>query len=622
VRIVTSLMIAASAFAAQLPPPPPPPPPSGQLPPRDRVERPEPAGTAVIRGRVVAADTGNPIRRANVNLSPAPPPITPLPPGTAPSTQTRTVTIDGVPRTFTSSVTLNVTNMARPRTATTDAQGGFEFTGLPAGSYRLYASTSQYAAAYLPIAFGATRPASPSMPSDPGTPIQLADGQRFEKATIALPRGAVIAGRVTDDNGDPMARVQVFTMVLAPGNPRPMRMGSGAQTDDLGQFRLFGLSTGDYLVAADARGPTFVAPNAPPETEDDKIGFITTYFPNTADDSSAQRVRARLGSETPGVEIRMLSGRLFRISGLVNDAQGRPVARASGSVMRVGSAGGFTSYGFTTDEQGRFSMRNIAPGNYRLLIRGRLQNVPQQPSNEPMELAVVPLSVNADLDGILVVTGPGAAITGQLIFENGVGQPPPGQGAMPMRVMATIADPQNNGPMPTPQPAMVRPDFTFTMNGILGEYLLRASVPGQFMKAVMLGAQDITDTPREFKNGERVSIVMTSVASTLTGIVSDAKGAPVPDAAILIFPEEKSSWRGNALRVRRGGSDQSGAFRVTGVLPGRYFAVALPRERMNGPSGSQDEAFFEQLSKDATAFVIGENEQRQVDLKIAVGSGG
>jgi hypothetical protein len=108
----------------------------------------------------------------------------------------------------------------------------------------------------------------------------------------------------------------------------------------------------------------------------------------------------------------------------------------------------------------------------------------------------------------------------------------------------------------------------------------------------------------------------------LTGVVSDAKGAPVPDAAIIVFPEEKTSWRANALRIRRSGTDQTGAFRVSGLLPGRYFAVALPRERMNSPSGSQDEAFFEQLSKEATSFVIGENEQRQVDLKVSLGSGG
>jgi hypothetical protein len=35
-----------------------------------------------------------------------------------------------------------------------------------------------------------------------------------------------------------------------------------------------------------------------------------------------------------------------------------------------------------------------------------------------------------------------------------------------------------------------------------------------------------------------------------------------------------------------------------------------------------DAAFFEQLAKEATTFVIGEGEQRQIDLKIASGSGG
>ena len=35
------------------------------------------------------------------------------------------------------------------------------------------------------------------------------------------------------------------------------------QTDDLGQFRLYGLTAGDYSVVAETRGPTFVPPNAP-----------------------------------------------------------------------------------------------------------------------------------------------------------------------------------------------------------------------------------------------------------------------------------------------------------------------------------------------------------------------
>ena len=625
-RLLTPSLLAISMLAAQAPPPPPPlpPPPQGQ-PPRDNtVRRPEPTGTGVIRGRVVAADSGNAIRRANVSLLPVAPSSSATPPPGATFTS-RTV-IDGMPVTTTttsSGMTVNI--MGRPRSTTTDAQGSFEFTALAPGAYRISASSGQYSAAYLGTAYGATRPAAPGGMQDPGAIIQLADGQRFEKATIALPRGAVITGRVADENGEPMARVQVYTMYMQGASGRAMRTGANGSTDDLGQFRLFGLPPGDYLVVAEARGPTFgptfVGPNAPAETEEDNIGFLTTYFPGTADQSSAQRVRTRLGSETPGVEIRMVSGRLFRITGMITDSQGRASSRTMASMMRGTATGPMTQFGFTTDEQGRFQMRNIPPGDYRLLVRGRMPSGPNQ-SVDNSEMAVVPLSVTADLDGIVIITRPGATIAGQIVFEQGPPQPAPGQNAPQIRVNATLADPMMSGPMPTPPPATVAADYSFSMKGMMGEFLLRANAPGQFLKAVMIGAEDITDTPREFKNGDRVSIVMTSAASTVEGTVTNAKGEPVTDASLLIFSEDKASWRFNSLRTRRGSVDASGHFRLTGVLPGRYYAIAAARELINVPSTMQDAAFFEALIKEATAFVVGENDQRQVDLKFVASIGG
>ena len=170
---------------------------------------------------------------------------------------------------------------SRPRQATTDTQGAFEFTGVAAGTYRIQASPNQFSPQYLGMAYGGTRPSGPGS-MDIGQPIQLAEGQSFDKAVIALPRGGVITGRVTDENAEPLARVQVYTLFFPPGSARGMRMGSGSQTDDLGQFRVYGLQPGEYAVAAEAIRYNFVPPNAPPETEEDKIGFVTTYYPGTA----------------------------------------------------------------------------------------------------------------------------------------------------------------------------------------------------------------------------------------------------------------------------------------------------------------------------------------------------
>src|SRR4030095_5811219 len=126
----------------------------------------------------------------------------------------------------------------------------------------------------------------------------------------------------------------------------------------------------DYLVGAEARGNNFVPPNAPPETEEDKIGFMTTYYPGTRDEPAAPRVGGTAGGESSGVEIRMVTGRLFHFNGMVTDSQGRASARANGTLFKRSPGMNLNStFGFSTDEQGYFRMRNIPPGNYRLTVR-------------------------------------------------------------------------------------------------------------------------------------------------------------------------------------------------------------------------------------------------------------
>jgi protocatechuate 3,4-dioxygenase beta subunit len=511
--------------------------------------------------------------------------------------------------------------MPRGRTVITDAQGAFEFASLPAGQYRVFASPGQYAAGYLGMAYGGKRPNGQGS-SDPGLTIDLADGQRFDKATIALPRGGVITGRITDDNGDPMARVQIYTMMAIPGSTRTQRMGMGASTDDLGRFRLYGMAPGDYVVVAEARGPTFVPPNAAPETEESKIGFLTTYYPGTPDEAAAQRVRARIGAETPPIEMRMTTGRLFTIAGIVTDSQGIAAPRMGGQLYK-GTNSNNSTYGFSTDEQGRFQMRNVPPGNYRLVVRGNRQPAPPNgPPAEPGEMANMPLALNADLDGLVVITRPGATITGKVVYETGPPQLPSGMQSFQMRVNAMPGDPENGMGFITPQPALVAPDLSFTMKGLFGETLLRSSGPNTYLKSVSVGGQDVTDTPYEFKNGDQVTLTMTTRASTLEGSVADATGKPATEAAVLVFSDDKAAWRQTSPRTRRGSVDATGKYRVSGLLPGRYYIVALPRERLNIPGFVQDAGFFEQLTKDATTFVVGEDEQRQMDLRLSTGSGG
>jgi hypothetical protein len=235
---------------------------------------------------------------------------------------------------------------------------------------------------------------------------------------------------------------------------------------------------------------------------------------------------------------------------------------------------------------------------------------------DPMEMAIVPMTIAADVEGVAIVTSPGTTITGQIVFEQG----PPQNSSSPMRVTAQIGDPDNAGMMgPTPN-SVVDPDGTFTLKGLQGEYLLRAGAAGQFLRSVTIGGNDVTDTPHEFKSGDRVTIVLTSRASTLEGGVTDTKGDVTTDAGIVLFSDDKTSWRTNSTKFRRAGADATGHYKMQGLMPGQYFIIAVPRGNLVGQQF--DAAYIEQLSRSATPIVIGENEQRQVDLRVVTPDNG
>jgi hypothetical protein len=313
------------------------------------------------------------------------------------------------------------------------------------------------------------------------------------------------------------------------------------------------------------------------------------------------------------------------VTGIVTDSQGRPTPRANGMLMKRSTAGFNSSYGFSADEQGRFQMRNIAPGAYRLTVR-QPQIGPRNPDGSPVDLgefASMPLSINSDLDDVLVTTSPGATITGNIVVEGTLPQPASGApGAPQLRVSVAFGDPEGSMGQPMPPPAQVSPDMTFALKGLSGPVLLRAfGLPQTYVKTVQIGAEDISDTPHEFKSGDRVTIVLTTQASTLEGNVTDATGKPVSDASLLLFSDDKSTWRLNALHTRRSGTDTNGHFRIPGLLSGRYYLIALPRDRMNALSSGADAGVFEALSKEAVTLVMGEQEQRVVDVKVSTGGG-
>jgi hypothetical protein len=525
-----------------------------------------PRGTAILRGQIIAADNGTPIRRAQVRVS---------------SPDAR-----------------------ESRIATTDQQGRFEIKELPAGRYTMTASKGGFVA----LQFGQRRP------SESGTPIELGDGQAIEKISIALPRGSVLGGRITDEFGEPVANASVsaWRYAYAGGARRMTPAGQNARdtTDDQGQFRLFGLPPGEYFVSATLRtgGPEVTDPMG-----GEPSGYAATYFPGTTNVAEATRVTLGVSQENTGISFGLIATRLVRISGQVLMSDGAPAtngmvmllpANTTGRPAIAAQQGGA---GNRIDQTGTFRVTNVAPGRYQVQARAG--------GNREFELARMDLAVGGeDVDGLTLVTAPGATVNGSVVSDTGE---PFDFRAQQLQIAARPGAPDAQ-PGPAAN-ARVGDDWSFSLRNVIDAVIIRSTPPqGWVTKAVFVNGQEITDTPTEFPAGQTVSgvqIVLTKKITTLTGQVTDAKGNPVLDATVVVFPTNEKLWTYQSRFIKAARPDQEGKYRVTG-LPGseNYLVVAL-QGLEDGQAG--DPEFLATVRELGTKLELGEGESKAVDVKLS-----
>jgi protocatechuate 3,4-dioxygenase beta subunit len=375
-------------------------------------------GTARLRGRVVANDSGTPVRRAQVRIS-------------GPDIGSKT--------------------------ALTDSQGRYEFTDLPAGRFTLTASKS----GYVSMQFGQTRP------FESGKPVDLADAQVMDKTDFALPRGSVLAGRVSDEFGEPVAEAEVTAMRMqfTNGKRRLTPSGRTGVTNDLGQFRIYGLPPGEYYVSATLRNMNNVmmidmlgGPGGGPQGANQTSGYAATYYPGTASPADAQRVAVAVGQELASVDIQLQPVKLAKITGTAVGSDGKPMSGAMVMLMpTMRDSMQFMPGGTSrTNKDGQFTINGVAPGEYTLQVQsmgGIIQAAGaamsftfravdrsadgEQPVQQEREFATASVNVaGEDINGMVLVGTRGATAVGTLTFDGGA-KP---EGATAMRVMAMPTD--------------------------------------------------------------------------------------------------------------------------------------------------------------------------------------
>ena len=103
-----------------------------------------------------------------------------------------------------------------------------------------------------------------------------------------------------------------------------MPVGQNVPTNDLGEFRAYGLLPGEYYVQVTER-PDFRMNGSGQRT----TVLAPTYFPASRDASGAQAVSVTAG-QTASIVVQMATARVFRVSGaVVDDAMSWPARTAS-----------------------------------------------------------------------------------------------------------------------------------------------------------------------------------------------------------------------------------------------------------------------------------------------------
>lgn len=486
--------------------------------------------------------------------------------------------------------------VAQPGFARTNQDGRYEFARLAPATYRVVAAPEMSNARYV-------SPTQPGPGMSFGKPIELVDGQKAQAPEIRLLRAGVITGRVVDENGEPMAYVRVNPLLrMGGGEPRQIGMSMMA-TDDLGRFRLFGLRAGEYFLMAE---PQFFGP------PQERVAHLPTYHPSSLTLAEAIPIRLRAGEEIGDLEIRLATGRTYTVSGSIMTSRGQPFSRRHGYPNFVEPmAGGSRSSGVELNEDGTFVVKGVKPGTYWIEVRPQMRGPDDDiPAEAEFGHADVIVS-DADVEGVTLVTQPGATVSGEIAFD----EPRP-ESSQPLYVTGM---PASGRMMMAPSGrAQVAPDGTFTLRGLYRPIYIRVfGPPGVHLASVSLSGQDITDTPTEFKPGKTVKLLITVATrlSELSGQVRTWQGKPA-GAVVFMFGEDRGLWSPHATTTKYAPASEKGDYRIAGLRPGRYFVLAVPPGSRPPMMFDEGPEAFEALAKDATVITIGEQERKTLDLTL------
>jgi hypothetical protein len=525
--------------------------------------------------------------------------------------------------------------------STTESDGHFLFRNVGPGTYRLVVARSGFVNRSISV---------------------ILDAGRTQAVTVTMTLTAALAGRVYTPNGEPLGNVEVTALKSSYQNGRRVLTAmQSVQTDDRGEYRLFWLPPGRYVVKAThpqaqtglmaMLGPARISggfqitsggglgPNGffsvrgtgdPVLADAFGLGvdasadrYVPVYFPGTIDDQTAGVIDVRSGADIGAIDIPVAPVRERQVRGVVvNGATGQMAQYASLSEVPAeswqdGPTGGLGGGGLSNRGQkpmnpdGSFEV-TLLPGRHTLRgIAGTGEGF-------------VTLDLrDADLDGVRIVAMPSFNITGRILTDAAGGDADLTSVRISMWRELGMTTPSSSYSLP-------RANGTFVLAATPGDYRVNVapflnlapglgrfmvSVPKGFeqayVKSIRLGALDALNERLHLEGptASPLEIVLGMNPGKAEGTVVTGAQAIVAGATVVLLPD----LRGRFDLVRTATTDASGRFRVDRVVPGPYKLFAW-NEVNDGDW--QDPEFMRALEGHGTAVRIEAGASARVQLML------